>query len=411
MTPSKVTAWLECAHYLTLRSRVETGLLIEPEPVFGSFARLLADKGLAHEQDCLAEYRRRGMSILEVSERRQHEGFAAWVNRVGNPFNQGHDVVYQMPFIHEGIRGIADFVVRAEDSESGTVSYEPVDAKLTRVDAKPGHVLQLCFYAEAIEQLTNVPPQQMHLWLGSGRLEALRVNQYRPYWRRLRKQLATAIAAGPEAVTDPQPCLHCPFCEFNTHCEEEWRATDSLIYVAGIRQLDIGALGSAGLTMLTQLAQVTGPVTGVDEVRLARLVGQAALQVRALDSPDDSPPFSVISPGEDPVWGRGLEELPEPDDGDVFLDFEGHPFWRADTGLFSSSGCCVRTTKGFGPIAPGGRTAYQRKPTRSSSWSTTWRCVVAGSRTCTSTTTTIRSDRRCSGWSPPTASPRQNSRN
>ena len=26
--------------------------------------------------------------------------------------------------------------------------------------------------------------------------------------------------------------------------------------------------------------------------------------------------------------------MPAPDDGDVFLDFEGHPFWRADVGLF-----------------------------------------------------------------------------
>ena len=47
-----------------------------------------------------------------------------------------------------------------------------------------------------------------------------------------------------------------------------------------------------------------------------------------------APPFSMIEPGEDPLWGRGLELLPEPDDGDVFLDFEGHPFWRADAGLF-----------------------------------------------------------------------------
>ena len=30
------------------------------------------------------------------------------------------------------------------------MSYEPVDAKLARSEAKVGHVLQLCFYAEAI---------------------------------------------------------------------------------------------------------------------------------------------------------------------------------------------------------------------------------------------------------------------
>jgi hypothetical protein len=146
MTPSKVTAWLECPHYLTLRSQVDRGLIAEPQPTFGSFARLLADKGLSHEQDCLAEYRRQGKSVFEVPPRHERESFAAWVHRVSNPFGDSWDVVYQMPFIHGKIRGIADFVVRVVDSDSGEVFYEPVDAKLTRVDAKPGHVLQLCFY-------------------------------------------------------------------------------------------------------------------------------------------------------------------------------------------------------------------------------------------------------------------------
>lgn len=31
ITPSKVSAWLECPHYLTLQSRVEEGLLTRPK--------------------------------------------------------------------------------------------------------------------------------------------------------------------------------------------------------------------------------------------------------------------------------------------------------------------------------------------------------------------------------------------
>lgn len=53
---------------------------------------------------------------------------------------------------------MADFVLRVADEETGQVSYEPVDAKLARSEAKPGHVLQLCFYAEAIEALTGGAP-------------------------------------------------------------------------------------------------------------------------------------------------------------------------------------------------------------------------------------------------------------
>src|SRR5262245_9064401 len=111
MTPSKVAAWLECPHYLTLRSQVDGELIDDPKPVFGSFARLVADKGLAHERNCLEDYRRQQKSILEVSQRRQGENFSDWVERIDNPLEQDYDVLYQMPLIHNGIRGIADFVI------------------------------------------------------------------------------------------------------------------------------------------------------------------------------------------------------------------------------------------------------------------------------------------------------------
>lgn len=44
ITPSKITAWLDCPHYLTLRSQVDAGQREEPKPTFGSFAELLQRK-------------------------------------------------------------------------------------------------------------------------------------------------------------------------------------------------------------------------------------------------------------------------------------------------------------------------------------------------------------------------------
>ena len=280
MTPSKVTAWLDCPHYLTLRDRVDNRLMTKPESVFGSFAQLLADKGLAHERDCLQKYRERGKSVLEL-EKHSEETFDDWVARVGNPFAENWDVVYQMPFIHDGIRGVADFVERVIDPETGAMSWEPVDAKLTRVDAKPGHVLQLCFYADAIFDLTGVWPRRMHLWLGSGDLQHLLTSDFHPYWRRLRRQLTIALAAGPLADTSPKPCRHCEFCEFSAVCEEQWRQEDSLTYVAGIREPDIAALNAAGVATLADLGRWQDRIEGMHPERLAKLVDQAALQVLA----------------------------------------------------------------------------------------------------------------------------------
>lgn len=342
LTPSKITAWLDCAHYLTLRNRVDDGTLPQPKSTFGEFAKLLLDKGLQHEQQCLDEYRANGKSVLEIPGRGRGETFQAWVARVGDPFGDGWDVIYQMPFIHDGVRGIADFLVRTDAG-----GYEPVDAKLARTTAKPGHVLQLCFYADALEAVTGVRPEHMHLWLGSGQSQTLRVDDFSPYWRRLRGQLTKTLTAGPEVGTVPRPCAHCDFCEFRTLCDEQWHDEGALSLVAGIRQPETVTLAAAGIPNMTALAQPPAPVAGIGPRRLDRLAEQARLQLQAASLAEHkAPPFQLIDAGEDPVWGHGFEELPRPDDGDVFLDFEGHPFWQIETGLFFLFGLVERHTDG-----------------------------------------------------------------
>ena len=348
LTPSKITAWLDCAHFLTLRHQLEDGSLSFEKESFGAFARLLLDKGLKHESDCLGVYRRQGLDVFEVpaQNRKGGESFAGWVERVGSPFDQGHDVIYQMPFIHDGMRGIADFLIRVED-DGGRASYEPVDAKLARTAAKPGHVLQLCFYADALKAMTGVAPESLHLWLGSGRVESLRAADFRSYWNRLRSQLRTLLADDFEGdATVPEPCDHCGFCEFATVCEEDWRGEDSLIYVAGIRKPDRNLLEEFGIRTTEALAACDCAIESMRPERLAKLVSQADLQVQARATPDLAPPHRIVEPTADPTWGRGFELMPQPDAGDVFLDFEGHPFWRADRGLFFLFGFIVRNKVG-----------------------------------------------------------------
>lgn len=107
-SPSKITAWLDCPHYLTLRSQVESGRILEPNKIFGSFSRLLQAKGELHETACLKEYERLQLSVYRVPVRQEMENFTEWIARVGNPLTKGYDVIYQMPFIHNGVRGSAN---------------------------------------------------------------------------------------------------------------------------------------------------------------------------------------------------------------------------------------------------------------------------------------------------------------
>lgn len=338
LTPSKITAWLECGHFLSLRNLVDSGQLsIEPAPM-GSLAELLVEKGATHERDCYSELENRGLSVYQVPGRNPDETFTQWVSRIGNPMSKGYDVIYQMPFVHDGIRGIADFLIRVE-AKNGHASYEPIDAKLTRVEGKPGHVLQLCFYAEAIAALTGSSPQHMHLWLGSGEQETLAVDEFSPYWRRLRRQLNVLLNQEITSIdTKPQPCSHCEICEFSGRCESEWRGQDSLVYVANIRPAERIALENAGVRTVVELSHRREPVVDVHDDNLRRLSRQSELQVRSREEPLAPPCFELVEPSDDPVYGHGFSLMPEPDDGDVFFDFEGHPFWTAQHDLFFLAG-------------------------------------------------------------------------
>jgi uncharacterized protein len=339
ITPSKITAWLECAHFLTLRNEADSGRLALATRPAGSLADLLIEKGASHERDCLADLVNQGRSVFQVPGRNPDETFAQWVERISDPMADGYDVIYQMPLLHDGIRGIADFLVRVVDEDDAQVTYEPIDAKLTRTEGKPGHVLQLCFYADALESLRGVAPRDMHLWLGSGVTESLRVEQFRPYWRRLRSQLAHLLDRDDGVIdTEPVPCDHCDYCEFNEICDARWRAEDSLVYVANIRAPERNALISNGVRTIVELAGRRAPVEALHEENLARLQRQASLQVTTRVGASPIPAFEIVEPSEDPVFGHGFELMPEPDAGDAFFDFEGHPFWTAQHDLFFLSG-------------------------------------------------------------------------
>ena len=189
LSPTKVTAWLDCAHYLSLSHLVADGSLAKPGNKANACLELLWAKGAQHEEECLEHYKASGASVYEVPAMEVGETFAAWVERVGNPMEDGYDVIYQMPLVHDGIRGVADFLVRGEPLPNGAVPYEPVDAKLPRDGAKPGYVLQLLFYAEAIEALTGMAPELGWLFLGSGKRMEIRFSEVDAYWRRMRHQL------------------------------------------------------------------------------------------------------------------------------------------------------------------------------------------------------------------------------
>ena len=228
-------------------------------------------------------------------------------------------------------------------AEPGFSAWEPVDAKLARSEGKPGHLLQLCFYAEAVESLVGAQPKLMHLELGSGLRESYRFEEFGPYWRRMKLELSRATAEPAALVaTEPEPCRFCEYCDFQKVCEEQWRAEDSLVFVANLPKADRRALKAAGIETLEELAS-RPEATALPAERFERVHHQAALQKQRRDRPGEAVPFSHVEAGEDPIWGQGYSHLPRPDEGDVFFDLEGHPLFTAEAGIFFLFGLLYRS--------------------------------------------------------------------
>ena len=407
LSPSKITAWLDCEHYLTLKNNPERRrnrqqskeLADTPKPETPQeeiatleaptdFADMLRKKGDLHERKCLENYKEKfGEGVFEVPEQNRQEGesFEAWVQRVGNPMDSGHEIIFQMPFIYDGVRGIADFLEKTE--KNGKVVYEPVDSKLARAGAKQGHLLQLLFYTEAVEDLTGERPEKIHVELGSGERETFLVSDYWWYWKRLRNQLKQAVETDSQADTKPKKCSHCGICEFYwDECRPEWRADDSLVFLSGVRKTHQEALNEVGIETLTGLAAIPEshiseiceekleeeseqafqkamkiwskkPGNNLDEIhskweqnqrklpeieinQLVKLWRQARLQVVTAQTQEvpthffsEHEMFEKMTEREKTKRGECLLHLPEMNEHDIYLDFEGHPFWQIAEGI------------------------------------------------------------------------------
>jgi uncharacterized protein len=104
-------------------------------------------------------------------------------------------------------------------------------------------------------------------------------------------------------------------------CGEQWKAEDSLALVAGISRSQRQKLEAAGVETMAGLAARDERVPKMAAETQLKLVAQARLQsARRAGGP---PSFELRA--HEPGKGFGL--LPAPDDGDVFYDIEGDPYF------------------------------------------------------------------------------------
>ena len=267
-------------------------------------------------------------------------------------------MIYQGAFAEDGWHGRADFLERVpRPSDLGEWGYEAVDTKLSRAQALPHHVLQLSVYSQAIERRrASLPSRCTWSW---GRGVATRsawptspptcaeprrpcggrwTSRSRPSRTRARIARSAAfsgaagIAGERRIISRPSPAsaaLTSWSCA--TPASRRWRRSENL--EDGVR------------------------VPGIRAETLAGLRHQARLQVRSRDA------GTLEWEARADEAGRGLERLPAPSDGDVYLDLEGNPSGTPDHeltflfGLVARDGGAWRYEAFWGHDAAGEREA------------------------------------------------------
>ena len=221
--------------------------------------------------------------------------------------------------------------------QSNTNNYTAFDAKYGG-RAKPAYLLQLALYVDALEELGFKSELAKHgLVLGSRTIETYDEIEIVPAMRLAREKIIDLIG-----LTDDEAHLnslqadriqwHCPsknsceICEYPDLCDDDRKATDDLVQVAGITQSQIAKLSSAGITTMRKLADadLSQRPFRLAEETFQKLINQARAQVDALDS---GKPIHRLM--EDPM----LQYLPPRSELDIFFDFEGFPYYTQRGGL------------------------------------------------------------------------------
>ena len=313
---------LACRHLTQLNLDVASGKLDAPFRA-SLLLKQLRERGLAHERAYIEHLRSSGNRISEIAgigfDDTSH---AATVDAMRN----GAEIICQGALGNGRWGGRPDILRRVDrPSELGDWSYEVVDTKLAR-ETKIGTMLQLCLYSDLLTDIQGVQPAHMCVVAPWTEFEpqVYRVQEYAAYFRMVRTHLESALNDGGREPAYPDPKPHCDICRWSHSCDARRRRDDHLSLVAGISRLQLDELSGRDIGTMQELAQVPLPIRWKPRrgatASYERVREQARLQVAGRER--GRPVYEPL-----PIEPEaGLASLPEPSDGDIFLDFEGAPF-------------------------------------------------------------------------------------
>jgi uncharacterized protein len=236
---------------------------------------LFAKKGIQHERAFLEDLKRQDSKIVEIAQNKSaHENTIA-------AMGDGADFIYQARLETPGFGGWADFLAKRNGTSTfGQHHYEPWDTKLAR-SPKAHFIIQLCAYADMLEQIQGVRPDQFEIVLGDGTKAAFRTNSFYYYYRELRVAFEEFLVKF-DPTEPPPPGLSREYGRWKNYAESILEESDHLSMIANITRRQIKKLEEAGFPTVSAFGDSgLNYVAGMAFDVLERLKTQAKLQIES----------------------------------------------------------------------------------------------------------------------------------
>jgi len=307
---------LSCAHLTQLQRKVALDEIKKPSWRDPSLD-VLIKRGQEHEAAYVEFLSKKGLKVVNLNGQS--------IEGVVEAMKQGADVLVQASLQDGQWMGYADILLKVPGkSKFGNWSYEVQDTKLAQ-NTRAATILQLCLYTDLIATLQGSSPEKMHVVKPGDNFptEEYRFPEFHAYYRLVKKNFEQ-VMAGSALSTYPDPVDHCNICRWWQVCDKKRHDDDHLSLVAGIRSLHIVELQRQKIETLEQFAKadkLEKPERGNKETFI-RKQSQAKVQ---LDGRYQNKLLHELLPIE---AGRGLNRLPEPNEGDIYFDIEGDAFYE-----------------------------------------------------------------------------------
>ena len=317
-SPTMLTRYINCKHIISNEYLESSQNLKRDQRSITDDLRL--QKGIEHEVDYFQELKKKYSKIKDIKSLKKLSKDEK-IKETIKSIKEGYELIYGGWLSNKNWSGEIDFleINKNQKSDLGDYSYEILDTK-NSTKVKGVSVYQLGIYLDLLKNIQGILPKNFYFVLKDKKKQKIKVSDvYDAYL--YHKDSYEKFLSKNLGKTFPEKCSFCNFCDWQTHCNNEWEDKRHVNQLLGNTNKDCQKFINAGITTYDQIANLD-PKKKIDglreEIKIKR-IEQAKLHLEA--EKEGVPKWKCIK--ENLILNKGFNLLPEPSACDLFFDLEG----------------------------------------------------------------------------------------